>query len=534
LENSAVKSVPEALGLLGIDTQSRSLNYGVQTDFSHRALNFEGLSILLNGLPINDPQTGHHSSDIPLTLEDIQSLKLDPLAATVDIVSRIPRKSKNIFEISRGEHRTSLGRLSISEKKENLGLRFSLERAESDGFRYGTDFKTLIASLLSGIEFSQEESGFLLLGYGEKEFGAYDFYTPNKDYPSKEWTKTFIFNAGLNLQAQSYSLRSGFLWRRHFDKFMLDRTQIKSDYLNHHRTDAYRGSLSLALPESFFDFLCLNAKFEEERINSTNLGKHSRGNYNISAEIEEELTNRLIFDNMLTFDYFDDFKNKISGSIRLNYLLNRQRFGFGVFYKIRKPTFTELYYEDPTTEGNLSLLPEELLTYELSYDYKQEELDAGLAIFFRKEDNLINWVKREPTEKWRANNILQAECFGIEANLKLRFNTELSAGFNYSYIDKDLKDSGRLYKYGPNYASHLLNSFFEFDLPLFSSLIELEYKKRPNRDGWILVNLAIRRKMSAKAELFCKASNIFNVEYQDIEGIPSPGRWVEAGVRLEW
>ena len=283
LENSPIKSIPEAIGLLRIDTQSRSLNYGVQTDFSHRALNFEGLSILLNGLPINDPQTGHHNSDIPLTLEDIQSLKLDPLAATVDIASRIPRESKNIFEISRGEHRTGSGRLSISEKKENLGLRFSLERAESDGFRYGTDFKTLIASLLSGIEFSQEESGFLLLGYGEKEFGAYDFYTPNKDYPSKEWTKTFIFNAGLNLQAQSYSLRSGFLWRRHFDKFMLDRTQIKSDYLNHHRTDAYRGSLSLALPESFFDFLCLNAKFEEERINSTNLGKHSRGNYNISA-----------------------------------------------------------------------------------------------------------------------------------------------------------------------------------------------------------------------------------------------------------
>ncbi|MBU0549740.1 MAG: Plug domain-containing protein, partial [Candidatus Omnitrophica bacterium] len=77
--NSSLRSIPEALGLLGIDTQNSLQNYGIHSDFSFRGLSFEGLTILLNGERVNDPQTGHHNSDIPLALDDVNSIELDSL-----------------------------------------------------------------------------------------------------------------------------------------------------------------------------------------------------------------------------------------------------------------------------------------------------------------------------------------------------------------------------------------------------------------------------------------------------------------------
>ena len=245
LERSSIRSVSEALSLFGIDTQARALNYGVQSDFSFRGLNFEGLSILFNGQAINDPQTGHHNNDFPFLFDDIESVQLDPLKSSLNITTKPVEESKNKLEISAGQYQTGSARFSVSEKTDAFGLRLSLERKESAGFREDTDFKIFTAGVSSDFEFSSQQDGFLILGYNEKEFGAYDFYTPGRGYPSKEWTKTLILNTGLNLISNDLLIKPRFLWRRHFDKFMLDKDQIRTSYLNHHRSDIYTASLSL-------------------------------------------------------------------------------------------------------------------------------------------------------------------------------------------------------------------------------------------------------------------------------------------------
>ncbi|MFC1658398.1 TonB-dependent receptor plug domain-containing protein [Candidatus Omnitrophota bacterium] len=535
LENSSVKSLTEAFGLLGIDTQARSLNYGIQSDLSFRGLGFEGLTILFNGQRINDPQTGHFNADIPFVTEDIKEIELDPLKGTVNLIPKPTAERKNIFQNTYAEHETYSGLLSVSHKREDAGLSLSLQRNESEGFREGVDFKTFTASLYSDMRFSAGQEAYLSLGYNEKEFGAYDFYTPGSGFPSKEWIKSLLLNTGVNLEADGFLFKPRFLWRRHFDKFMLDRTQARSSYLNHHRTDVYAGGLSLELPEGFFDYLCLDTQFQEEGIESTRLGKHSRQDYRISMDMKEQLGAQMLLESTLAFDYFDSFKNQFSGSAVLSYLFSQhQRLSLGVSQSVRAPTFTEIYYIDPLTIGNINLLPEEWLTYELAYNYKNNQLDTGLAIFFRQEDDLINWVKKKPAELWQARNILEADCFGIEAHFMQRFNSCLRGRLTYAFIDKHLKERGWLYKYGPSYASHIFKSLLEFDLSLFSTSMELEYKKRPRRNGWFLLNLSVWRKLNKHTRVFFKIGNLLNVEYQDIEGIPSPGSWAEAGIRLEW
>jgi len=105
---------------------------------------------------------------------------------------------------------------------------------------------------------------------------------------------------------------------------------------------------------------------------------------------------------------------------------------------------------------------------------------------------------------------------------------------NYSYADKRIDSQGYFYKYGPNYARHLVNTVFNLSLPFGKQEIGFNYKKRPGRRGWLLVNCGLNYDLNPGARVFLHMENVLNVEYQDIEGIPQPGRYIEAGVRLNW
>ena len=91
-----------------------------------------------------------------------------------------------------------------------------------------------------------------------------------------------------------------------------------------------------------------------------------------------------------------------------------------------------------------------------------------------------------------------------------------------------------LYKYGQNYIKHLVNTNCIFSLPFGIQTIGFSYKKKPIRRGWFLLNTHLSYQVKPKFQVFFNVTNLLNVEYQEIEGIPQPGRWVEAGLRLEW
>jgi outer membrane cobalamin receptor len=58
-----------------VDLEERGPD-GVQADLSIRGASFEQSLVLLNGLRINDAQSGHHDMDIPLPLEAISRIEV--------------------------------------------------------------------------------------------------------------------------------------------------------------------------------------------------------------------------------------------------------------------------------------------------------------------------------------------------------------------------------------------------------------------------------------------------------------------------
>jgi len=535
----------EALSLLPIDLQSRSLNSGIQSDFSLRGSNFQGVLLLMDGHRLNDPQTGHHNCDIPVTSLDIKRIEVIPGAASslfgpdtiggaVNIISKKPDEKKCILELGGGQYDTTSILAGISNNNDNSGIRFSLERKESGGFRYDTDFKKFTASLASFVEIPDGEFN-LNLGYQEKEFGAYDFYTPGLGYPSREWTKTILLASGLKLDKNGFMIRPDFIWRRHYDKFVLDKTMQRSSYLAHHSTDVFTPNIYFQ-KETYFGNLGLGLEYGQERINSTSLGEHIRNHESIFFDAARELNSFISLGASFRSDNFDSFNQIYTGSANLKFLCSlNSSFSLGLARNIRLPSFTELYYNDPTTIGNSSLSAEKSLNYQAGYDYKEKDFSAGLTCFFRQEEDMIDWIKRTPLDaKWQAENITEDRVWGTEAYLNTKLSAYIYFDLTYTYINKDSDKEGWFYKYGQNYTKHLVNNTLKFKLPFGVQTISAVYKKKPNRRGWFLLDAYLSYDLNKKLHIFSRATNLFNVEYQEIEGIPQPGRWIEGGLRIEW
>ena len=536
----------EALSVLPLDLQSRSLKGGIQSDFSLRGSNYQGVLLLVNGQRINDPQTGHHNSDIPFTSADIERIEVipgigsslfgpDAIGGAINIILKEPEKRRAVAEFSVGQYQSGAARLSVEDKKGKAGLRFSFERQESDGFRYDTDFKESTASLSSSYDLPDGKF-FANLGYQDKEFGAYDFYTPASGYPSKEWTETYLIDTGVNLDKGNWIIKPNFLWRRHFDKFMLDKTEARTRYLNHHRTDLLTPAIYFQKQSDSLGKTGLGLEYGQERLDSSNLGKDVRSHKSIFMDNAKELDCGLDIDSSFRVDDYDGFREALSGSLSLRYRLwQHNSLHLGVSRSLRVPSFTELYYNDPTTLGNPGLSSENALNYQVGYDYKRKGLAGGLTFFLRQEEDMIDWVKQQPGQaKWQEENITEAEVKGIESYLKTDLTQRLSLSANYSYVDKRVNDRGYLYKYGENYFRHLINTVLTVKLPFGTQTVSAAYKKRPQRDGWFLLNTRFSYGLNKNSRLFLEISNLLNVEYQEIAGIPQPGRWIEAGLRFEW
>ena len=190
----------------GIDLQQRGDN-GVQADLNIRGTTFEQSLILINGIKISDPQTGHHTMNIPLTINDIQKIEIlkghgsrlygpNAFGGVINIITKNVSKTEVSILSVLGENKFYERAFSISLPMGIGGHRFSISQKESDGFRENTDFKIKTASY--GFNYKLGEHCFSMFsGLIDKQFGANSFYHPA--FPNQwEHTQTSTFNIGAN------------------------------------------------------------------------------------------------------------------------------------------------------------------------------------------------------------------------------------------------------------------------------------------------------------------------------------------------
>ncbi|MFP4467384.1 MAG: TonB-dependent receptor plug domain-containing protein [Bacteroidales bacterium] len=571
----------------GVDIRKRG-SFGIQADISIRGGTFDQTLILLNGINISDPQTGHHHLNIPVDLESIERIEVlhgsgarvfgpNAFNGAINIITRKPDHHGVRLSLSGGGHGLAGGSLTAGIKGRRLSHHFAFSGLRSDGYVSNTDFQKR-----NFFYRTQADVGGARLdiqgGYNRKSFGANSFYSPV--FPEQfEATRTKY--ASMQLTPEVYpSVKVQAYWRRHHDRFELFRHEAPEWYNGHnfHLSDAGGVNIHhLYLSDMGKTAMAVDLRYEQ--IFSNVLGEpmdepigvtgqentsfthhHHRTGISIMAEHNVYLGDFSLSAGMLAYANTDlDQKVSVFPGLDAGWQLHpRHRWFASVSRTLRLPTFTDLFYEGPVNQGNPDLLPEEAVFAETGMHSRWGNIDAELVLFRRWGRNMIDWVRYPGDELWYSSNHTRVNLYGFEGGLQVPlsvFSDGLDNGnqttsrqyltLEYAYTHAG-KQSGEMVS---NYALDHLTHDFKAGLHhragrnLFFTW-HASWKERaggflPYEDGeyrnwrkfpsfWMLD--ARTTYNFSQFEVYAEVSNLLNTHYVDHANVPQPGRWLRLGV----
>jgi iron complex outermembrane receptor protein len=568
----------------GIDVRQRGSD-DVQADLSIRGGSFDQVMILLNGVNITDPQTGHYSLDLPVDLQQIQRIEIlqgsgsrilgpSAFSGAINIITTNAQNSKNkgFIDIGGGSFGYLTGTASENLNKGPWQLGGSVSYKRSDGYMENTDFDLFNSQMQVGYQ-NQSTGNFLLqLGYQQKAYGANSFYS--FAYPDQfERTKT-LFSAlswekeigKVNLQAQAYE-------RQHHDCFELfrDIKEAPSWYTspNYHQTDLTGGSLKASVGSKFGKTV-VGSDVRNEHIYSNVLGNSMSGTKTDFLDKdalftkEKNRTNyRMFIDQTIYLDpislsagvswnHNTDFGNYFCGGMDASYKITPFLISFFNCNQAKRlPTFTDLYYNSATQISNPNLKPESSTSYEVGLKYLNQGFKSTVTAYYREGKNVIDWVKEPDSTKWESQNLTKVNALGGEVITEYNFYSGFirKIRLSYAYLSLDKKAEGYDSKYALDYLRHKIDLHLEHNIfkshhsGALNALWNLNWQDRAGEytdfitgkdKTYLPYFLAdVRLQWTKKSiVLYTDVNNVFNTEYADFGGLIQAGRSVRSGLKV--
>lgn len=551
IEKEEIKSLPvttveELLKYVaGLDLKQRGA-FGLQADLSLRGGTFEQTLVLIDGIKMSDPQTGHNTLHLPLTLEDIDFIEVlrgpgsrlfgpNAFSGVVNLVTKKSNKKSFEFGLKFGDHNYQEIRAWVNWPTSGLKNNFSFSSRRSSGYFHNTDFNQTTGYYRGHYEFSSGRIG-LQAGLSAKAFGANGFYAAN--FPD-QWEKVqaLLVAVDSDFVAPKIIIRPRFYWRYGFDEFLLDRNN-PSLYRNLHHTHSLGGEITA----SYFSVLgqtTAGLEWRWERLDSTRLGEHLRRFSGFFLEQQKNWPRINLLAGVVIYNY-PGFGLKFWPGFEANFRYSKKLSQFFSYNQsFRLPSFTELYYYDPANRGNDRLEPEQAWEIETGWRYTDQLVEFETSLFSRQAYNLIDWVKKTPLEPWTAKNIARIKTIGLEVSL--------NAG---KELLKSLNLFDRLRINCANYNSEK-NSFDYFSKYVFSNLkrqliLTAHFKKmlglkatfalrawqRFHQPACFLIDGKISWEKGI-LEISLEGSNLTDKFYYDAAFIPAPGRWLILGIKFK-
>ena len=524
IKNLPARSIPDILAMAAsVDLRSRS-PFGTQSDLSIRGSAFSQVLVMVDGVRINDPQTAHHNSDFPVQLQDVERIEVllgpgssiygaDAFGGIVNIITR--REAERVRgSVSGGQYGFVEGSFSAGFDKGSWRQSISVTGNRSSGFQYDRDFRNIAVSARTRIG----NASSFFVSHVNKEFGANGFYGPS---PSREWTnQTFLSyeHAGRTALFQGY-------FRTHGDRFLYD-TRSPDGFLSSHRTQSAGALVKSRWSLSKTARLTLGGELGADWIASSNLGDHAYARTSLFAELEWLLGRTAIYPG-LRFDGYTNFGTAATPSLSASWWVSpRVRIRSSAGRAFRIPTFTELYYHDPNHQASDALTPESAWSAEAGTDWiPAKDWMASVTLFSRREQNVIDWIRLYPDDKWRTHNIRNLRTAGAEVSLERPLGPDAGVSARYSRISVDPGSVGYTSKYVLDYARDSGSASVFFPLPMRVKYRQtLNYKRRSDgRSYWLLDGCLERdfRQFTAGIEF----TNLLDTQYQEVLGVDMPGRW---------
>jgi len=513
---------------------------GAQSDIVLRGGGFAQTLVLVNGFRINDAQTAHHNLDLPIPLEAMDSVQIlegagstlhgaDALSGVVDFVTAAPSHSSLIVRAGAGSFGANEESVLAGMARNRWSARATGTRNFSTGFIPDRDYRNEDASLESwiGSHFGVTD---LLLAGSDRSFGADQFYG---NFSSWERTKSWFASARQELGSAT---TAAFGYRRHSDDFVLIRAN-PSIYENNHVDSSWQGSLRHSFNLAGNVFLLAGLEADGDSISSNNLGEHARNRgagyldvdirpakrrWSLSLGAREELFSGGID---------PVFAPQLAGSVRLPHQLKlRASTGYG----FRIPTYTDLYYSDPSTVGNAKLKPESAWSMDSGVDWSPSaKFVISATGFYSRQRDAIDYVRASPGEKWRATNLSGLRFAGVETSAtwvptKSQRLEIAWTSLNGAQRALDGLQSEYVFNYPVNNVHAVWDASIHGNWRIRNAV---QIAQRYHQSAYPIWNAALSRQ-SGRVRPHVRLDNFSNTGYQEISGVAMPGRSITGGLAI--
>jgi len=532
----------------GVDVRRRGA-HGVQADVGIRGGTYEQTLIMIDGVNISDPQTGHHNMDLPVNLNDIERIEIvkgpaariygpNAVGGVINIITRDVNSSSFGGHGAYGEYGYYDLGAQAALSSDKVSGRLSASRRYSSGYLGGKDTDFDIKTInYKGILKNGSNKFQLGMGFSDKDFGAYKFYSDI--FPDqREKTETFLLYGNADLKMADMEIMPRIHWRHHKDEFKININEVWN--VNDHRTDVLGAQVN-TLIISGLGATSIGGEAELEDMESSSLGDHDRGRQSVFLEHRLYPSDRLTVGMGASAVHYSSWGWEYWPGADMSIELIDGLTWFTSFEKsFRVPTYTELYYVTPANKGNPDLKPEEAWTGETGLRWLIDGVTADFSLFYRDSEDVIDWSRRPGETAWQATNIATVRTKGGEVGVTFYpqsfFNTKWlsSVGIAYTYLDSDRDTKGMESKYALDYLRHQVNGSMVFTwLSSLKQVIKARYEKRMVGDDYTVVDTRLTYAFT-NYEVFLEATNLFNENYIESGFTPMPDRWIIGGLKFNW
>ena len=578
LQNLPISSIDELLKYLpGIETQQRG-PAGTQSNIIIRGGTFQQVLVIIDGIRINDPLTGHFNSYIPLHPEDINRIEIikgaasaiygsDAIGGVVNIITN-GLQQKNNHKLSVGSKWGSYNSRSnnfwwgVQKEKWKLSVSSQQNKADGENLR-GTSgyYNNSFYAANFNYAFASNWKLHILYANDSRDFNAQNFYTTFKSDTASEIVKSNWTQMGLSKQYTHKIVKFDVAYKNLSDRFRFN----PAGSFNENKTSLFVAQGSVQFTRNTNHQIVTGAQWIHKKIRSNDRGNHDLAHGAAFLIATHKLPKNIFINESLRIDWDQNYGwiiiPQINGSWVNGNLTTRASIGKGV----RDADFTERYNnynKSIVTSGSIGnpyLQAEKSWSYELGADYRMgSNFKWGATAFLRDQNNLIDWTPTPYPMMPRqsnlvingsyslATNVSSVKTKGIETDLtynkKWGEDYELNLSTGLVWLSSTSPNKTPSF-YISSHARFLWNEQIIFRARKLQLSVNSVYKIRNTQTAsainatlspnYFLVNSKCAYLFNKrKGNVFLEVTNLTNTAYSDLLGAIMPSRWIAAGFQL--